>query len=57
MLDVIFGFLARKTDFYSGGLDDGKAETLINAAFKKHAAAAEEEASKKKVWSGIGNIN
>ena len=49
MLDVIFGFLARKTDFYTSGLEDGKAEQLINAAFKKHSASAEEEAAKKKV--------
>ena len=49
MLDVIFGFLARKTDFYASGLEDGKAEKLINEAFKKHAVAAEEEAAKKKV--------
>jgi len=48
MLDVIFGFLARKTDFYTSGLENGKAEELINAAFKKHAASAEEEAAKKK---------
>ena len=49
MLDVIFGFLARKTDFYTSGIENGKAEELINAAFKKHAASAEEEAAKKKV--------
>ena len=47
MLDVIFGFLARKTDFYTSGLEDGKADKLINQAFKKHAAAAEEVAAKK----------
>ena len=49
MLDVIFSFLARKTDFYTSGLEDGKAEKLIKAAFKKHSASAEEEAAKKKV--------
>lgn len=48
MLDVIFGFLARKTDFYTSGIENGKAEELINKAFKKHAASAEEEAAKKK---------
>jgi len=48
MLDVIFGFLARKTDFYASGLEDGKAKDLIDAAFKKHSASAEEEAAKKK---------
>ena len=51
MLDVIFGFLARKTDFYTSGLEDGKAEKLINDAFKKHSAAAEEESARKKVCS------
>ena len=55
MLDVIFGFLARKTDFYTSGLEDGKAEQLINAAFKKHSASAEEEAAKKKVWKKLLN--
>lgn len=49
MLDVIFGFLARKTDFYASGLEDGKAKDLIDTAFKKHSASAEEEAAKKKV--------
>jgi len=48
MLDVIFGFLARKTDFYASGLEDGKAKDLIDAAFKKHSASAQEEAAKKK---------
>ena len=49
MLDVIFGFLARKTDFYTSGLEDGKAEKLLQDAYKKHSAAAAAEAEKKKV--------
>ena len=48
LLDIIFGFLNRKTDFYSGGLENGKAEKMIMEAFKKHAASAEAELAKKK---------
>merc|ERR1712004_811594 len=48
LLDIIFGFLNRKTDFYSGGLENGKAEKMIMEAFKKHAASAEVELAKKK---------
>ena len=28
LMDILFGFLNRKTDFYSGGLESGKAETI-----------------------------
>jgi len=48
LLDVLFGFLNRKTDFYSGGLENGKAEKMVQSAFKKHAASAEAELAKKK---------
>lgn len=48
MIDLIFSFLARKTDFYTSGLEDGKAEHLIRDAFAKHSAAAKEEAAKRK---------
>lgn len=48
MLDIIFGFLARKTDFYASGLNDGKAQELILEAFRKHSAKAEKEAVEKK---------
>lgn len=47
MLDVIFSFLARKTDFYTGG-DDGAAEKLVLDKYKKHGKAAWEEVKKKK---------
>lgn len=39
LLDTIFSFLARKTDFYTGG-GDGAAEKLVNSKFKKHEATA-----------------
>ena len=40
--------MARKTDFYTSGLEDGKAEKLVKDAFAKHAASAKEEAAKRK---------
>jgi len=48
MLDIVFGFMNRKTDFYSGGLENGKAKQMVLDAFTKHAASAEAELAKKK---------
>jgi len=48
MLDIVFGFCNRKTDFYSGGLENGKAKKMVLDAFTKHAASAEAELAKKK---------
>ncbi|XP_016837580.1 nuclear migration protein nudC [Nasonia vitripennis] len=39
LLETIFSFLARKTDFYTGG-GDGAAEKLVNSIFKKYEATA-----------------
>ena len=47
MLDVIFEFLARKTDFYTGG-GEGVAEKLVLEKFRKHGKAAWEEQRRKK---------
>lgn len=47
MLDVIFSFLARKTDFYTGGGDDS-AEKLVMEKFRKNGASAIEEQRRKK---------
>ena len=47
MLDVIFEFLARKTDFYTGG-GEGAAEKLVLEKFRKHGKAAWEEQRRKK---------
>merc|ERR1712013_65939 len=47
MLDVIFSFLARKTDFYTGGGEDA-AEKLVIEKYKKHGKSAWDEAAKKK---------
>ncbi len=48
LMDIWFDFLARKTDFYTGGLEGGQAEKMVMDAFKKHAASAAEELAKKK---------
>ncbi|XP_015605876.1 nuclear migration protein nudC [Cephus cinctus] len=47
LLDTIFSFLARKTDFYTGG-GEGAAEKLVMAKFKKHEATALAKASAEK---------
>jgi len=47
MLDVIFSFLARKTDFYTGG-GEGAAEKLVLDKYRKHGKAAWEEQKRKK---------
>lgn len=48
LLDTIFGFLARKTDFYVGG-ESGAAEKLLLKAFRKYQDMALEERKKKKL--------
>merc|ERR1711997_1377451 len=48
LLDIVFGFMNRKTDFYSGGLENGKAKKMVLDAFTKHAASAEAELAKRK---------
>ena len=47
MLDVIFSFLARKTDFYTGG-GENAAEKLVLDKFRKNGASAWEEQKRKK---------
>lgn len=47
LLDTIFSFLARKTDFYTGG-GDGAGEKLVMSKFKKYEKQALELLSKKK---------
>jgi len=42
MLEVIFSFLARKTDFYTGG-NEGEAKKMLLDKFGKHEAAAKKE--------------
>lgn len=47
LLDTIFSFLARKTDFYTGG-GEGAAEKLVTSKFKKHQATAVAQAANDK---------
>jgi len=47
LLDTIFSFLARKTDFYTGG-GEGAGEKLVMAKFRKYEKQALELHSKKK---------
>lgn len=47
MLDVIFSFLARKTDFYTSGMEE-TAEKLVLEKYRKHGDSARAEATKKK---------
>ena len=47
MLDVIFSFLARKTDFYTSGMEE-TAEKLVLEKYRKHGDSARAEAAKKK---------
>ncbi|OXU30094.1 hypothetical protein TSAR_004183, partial [Trichomalopsis sarcophagae] len=47
LLETIFSFLARKTDFYTGG-GDGAAEKLVNSIFKKYEATAVAKSKTKK---------
>lgn len=47
MMDIVFSFLARKTDFYTGGAHDA-AEKLVMEKFRKHGESARLEAAKKK---------
>ena len=47
MLDVIFSFLARKTDFYTSGMEE-KAEKLVMEKYRKHGESARREAAAKK---------
>lgn len=36
ILDTFFGFLQRKTDFFTGGQDEEAAETLVMTYYRKH---------------------
>jgi len=47
MMDIVFSFLARKTDFYTGGSHDA-AEKLVMEKFRKHGESARKELAKKK---------
>jgi len=48
MMDVIFSFLARKTDFYTGGTEENAAENLVLEKFRKHGESARLEKARKK---------
>jgi len=46
LLDTLFSFLQRKTDFYTGGAD-GKAQEMVMTAFDKYQRIAKHEQQKK----------
>lgn len=52
ILDAFFGFLQRKTDFFSGNVDPKKPEELIMSSFKKHY----KEGQKKREAERIRNL-
>lgn len=47
LFDSFFGFLRRKTDYFSGAGDGSKAEATMRAAFGKHRKIFEAEAAEK----------
>jgi len=47
MLDVVFGFLRRRTDFFKGAAMDTAEKTVMDA-FRKHASIAERDLAKEK---------
>ncbi len=47
LFDVLFNFLSRKTDFYTGGGDENSAETMLLTAFRKHQTDAVKKAKEK----------
>jgi len=53
ILDIFFGFLLRKTDFYTGGQDDSAAEAMVMKYYKKHAKTGnkkrQEQAEKNRI--------
>ena len=44
LLDSFFGFMRRKTDFFSGATSEGAAQETVLKAFQKNKAKADEEA-------------
>lgn len=48
LLDSVFGFLRRKTDFFKGASSIAAAEKTLMESFKKHVALAEQEMAKEK---------
>ncbi len=47
LLDSFFGFMRRKTDFFTGGASEGAAEETVVKAFRKNKARADEEKREK----------
>uniref|UniRef100_A0A915Q2U0 Nuclear migration protein nudC n=1 Tax=Setaria digitata TaxID=48799 RepID=A0A915Q2U0_9BILA len=47
LLDILFGFLSRKTDFYTGA-DVAKAREMVLKAFDKHSESAKQAAEETK---------
>lgn len=47
LLDSFFGFMRRKTDFFTGAVSEGAAEETVVKAFRKNKARADEEKREK----------
>jgi hypothetical protein len=47
LLDSFFGFMRRKTDFFTGAVSEGAAEETVVKAFRKNKAHADEEKREK----------
>jgi len=47
MLDVVFGFLRRRTDFFKGATSETAEKTVMDS-FRKHLSIAEQQAAKEK---------
>merc|ERR1712039_942956 len=48
ILDAFFGFLNRKTDFFTGAQDESAAEQMVGKYYKKHWKAGQKKRDEQK---------